>query len=87
VNLARLIVPSPEDVRRLDEAGQGALLELELTTLEMNADEKWMVEQLLLTYVAESVPPGIWAGGLAAGVRAVRRDRARRTAESLRELG
>ena len=47
MNLARVIVPSPEDVRRLHETGQDALLELELATLEMNADEKWMVEQLL----------------------------------------
>ena len=42
-----LIAPSPDDVRRLHETCQDALLELELATLEMNADEKWMVAQLL----------------------------------------
>jgi hypothetical protein len=67
----------------LHRNGQDALLELELATLDMDAREKWMLEQLLLTYVADSVPAATWAEGLAAGARAVRRDRARRTAESL----
>lgn len=78
-------VPTPGDVQILHECGQDALLELELATIDMDAGEKWMVEQLLLTYVAESVPEETWAEGLAAGVRAVRRERARRTARSLRE--
>jgi hypothetical protein len=63
--------------------GQEALLELEVATLDMDAHEKWMVEQLLLTYVADSVPRETWAEGVAAGVRAVRRARARGTTEPL----
>ena len=80
-----MTIPAPDNARQLHDTGQDALLELELATLEMNADEKWMLEQLVLTYVADSVPPETWTEGLAAGVRAVRRDRARRTAESLRD--
>ena len=64
----------------LHESGQEALLELELATLDMNADEKWMLEQLLLAYVADSVPEETWREGLAAGIRAVIRDRERRSA-------
>ena len=79
-------IPSPEDAQLLHDLGQDALLELELATLDMDAREKWMVEQLLLTFVADSVPDKIWTQGLASGVRAVRRDRARRSAESLRDL-
>ena len=79
-------VPSPEDAQRLHDTGQDALLALELATLGMDADEKWMLEQLLLTYVADSVPDKTWAAGIAAGARAVRRDRARRTAQSLEDL-
>ena len=78
-------MPSPDDVQRLHDTGQDALLALELATLGMDADEKWMLEQLLLTYVADSVPDRTWADGIAAGVRAVRRDRARRTAETLHD--
>jgi hypothetical protein len=64
----------PDDaVQLLHDNGQEALLELELATLDMNAREKWMVEQLLLSYVAESVPVDTWHQGLAAGIRAVRR--------------
>jgi len=75
----------PDDpVFVVPDDGQHALLDLELATLDMDADEKWMVEQLLLSYVADSVPAETWQTGLAAGVRAVRRDRARRVAESLR---
>ena len=84
-SVACVTIPAPDNARQLHDTGQDALLELELATLEMNADEKWMLEQLLLTYVADSVPPETWTEGLAAGVRAVRRDRARRTAESLRD--
>ena len=85
--MTRVNVPSPQDVQMMHENGQDALLELELATLDMDADEKWMLEQLLLTYVADSVPAATWAAGLAVGIRAVRRDRARRTAESFREEG
>ena len=75
----------PDDhVFVVPDDGQHALLDLELATLDMDADEKWMVEQLLLSYVADSVPAETWQTGLAAGVRAVRRARARRVAESLR---
>ena len=77
--------PSPEDAQLLRDLGQNALLDLELATVDMDAREKWMVEQLLLTYVADSVPEETWSQGLAAGVRAVRRDRATRSAESVRE--
>ncbi len=59
----------------LHENGQEALLGA--ATIDMNAHEKWMLEQLLLAYVADSVPAQTWRD-LAAGVRAVRRDRARR---------
>ena len=75
----------PEDAQLLRNLGQGALLDLELATIDMDAREKWMVEQLLLTYVADSVPQATWSQGLAAGVRAVRRDRARRSAEDAHE--
>jgi hypothetical protein len=71
------------DADLLHRNGQEALLELELVTLDMDAHEKWMLEQLLLTYVADSVPEETWADGLAAGVRAVKRDRARRAAQSV----
>jgi hypothetical protein len=63
--------------------GQDALLELELATLDMDAREKWMLEQLLLTYVASSVPEETWHAGLVAGVRAVQRDRERHRADAL----
>ena len=43
----------------------------------MNAHEKWTLEQLLLAYVADSVPVETWHQGLEAGIRAVRRDRER----------
>jgi hypothetical protein len=71
------------DADLLHRNGQDALLELEQVTLDMDAHEKWMLEQLLLTYVADSVPGETWTDGLAAGVRAVKRDRARRAAQSL----
>jgi hypothetical protein len=74
----------PISAQLLHESGQDALLELELATLDMDAREKWMLEQLLLTYVADSVPTATWAEGIGAGVRAVQRDRARRLAASLR---
>jgi hypothetical protein len=74
----------PDTAEVLHQTGQDALLELELATLDMDSREKWMLEQLLLTYVADSVPAETWTDGIAAGVRAVKRDRARRTAESLR---
>ncbi|MEO6509623.1 MAG: hypothetical protein ABIO16_01445 [Nocardioides sp.] len=45
-----------------------------------------MHEQLLLTYVADSVPAETWAAGLACGMRAVARHRARRTARTLSAL-
>ena len=61
----------------LHESGQEALLELELATLDMTAHEKWMLEQLLLAYVADSVPEETWHEGLATGIRAVKRDRDR----------
>ena len=77
--------PKPENAQLLRHLGQDALLDLELATVAMDAREKWMVEQLLLTFVADSVPEETWNHGLAAGVRAVRRDRARRSVESLRE--
>ena len=47
-------------VQVLHESGQEALLELELATLDMNAHEKWTLEQLLLAYVADSVPVETW---------------------------
>ena len=56
--VAWVTIPSPDNAQQLHDTGQDALLELELATLEMNADEKWMLEQLLLTYVADSVPSG-----------------------------
>ncbi len=64
-------------VQLLHASGQEALLELELATLDMNAHEKWALEQVLLAYVADSVPVETWHEGLEAGVRAVRRDRER----------
>ncbi len=73
------------DADVLHRNGQDALLELEIATLDMDAHEKWMLEQLLLTYVADSVPEATWSEGMAAGLRAVMRERARRTAASLRE--
>lgn len=73
---------SDTSARVLHESGQDALMELELATLDMNAHEKWMLEQLLLAYVADSVPAETWEEGLAVAVRAVRRDRARRAAQT-----
>ena len=61
----------------LHDSGQEALLELELATLDMSAHEKWALEQVLLAYVADSVPVETWHEGLEAGIRAVRRDRER----------
>jgi hypothetical protein len=78
----RLEGASHETAELLHRTGQDALLELEVATLDMDSREKWMVEQLLLTYVADSVPTQNWADGLAAGLRAVARDRARRAAAS-----
>ena len=43
--VARVTIPSPDNARQLHDTGQDALLGLELATLEMNADEKWMLEQ------------------------------------------
>jgi hypothetical protein len=83
--VASMPTPSPEDARLLRDLGQDNLLDLELATIDMDAREKWMVEQLLLTYVADSVPTETWCQGLAAGARAVRRDRATRSAEDVRE--
>jgi hypothetical protein len=72
----------PHDVSALlHEYGQDALLELELATLDLDAHEKWMLEQLLLAYVADSVPEATWREGLAAGRRTVMRGRERRSAE------
>ena len=56
--------------------GQDALFELGLATIDMTSDEKWAVEQLVIAYVADSVPPQIWSAGIDAGVRSVRRARA-----------
>jgi hypothetical protein len=75
---ADLPVAVSETAELLHRTGQDALLELELATLDLDSREKWMLEQLLLTYVADSVPAQTWADGIAAGLRAVNRDRVRR---------
>jgi len=74
----------PQDtIDVLHDNGQDALLEAELATLDLSANEKWTLEQVLLAYVAESVPPDVWAAGIAAGMRAVRRERAGSAAQGL----
>ena len=50
-------------VQVLHDSGQEALLELELATLDMSAHEKWALEQVLLAYVADSVPVETWHAG------------------------
>ena len=62
----------PEQVTTHD---RDALLELGLATIDMTSNEKWSVEQLLIAYVADSVPPEVWTRGIDVGVRAVRRAR------------
>jgi hypothetical protein len=42
------------------------LLELEPAMIDVNSHERWMVEQLLLTSIADSVPQATWTEGLAA---------------------
>jgi hypothetical protein len=73
---------SHETAQLLHRTRQDALLDLEVATLDMGSREKLTVEQLLLTYAADSVPTQNWADGLAAGPRAVAPDRGRRAATS-----